>query len=235
MKIDSFTHRARLGSAGLALIAAAILFAAAAPARAEQPTIQADDRILGDPKAPITIFEYASLTCPHCAAFEEETFPKLKSEWIDTGKAKLIYRDFPLDDSAVLAATVARCLPPERFFPFIETLFKTQRNWVYRESADSKVALSRTARLAGMSPEQFNQCTSDQKLSDAVVASRLVASNRYGVDSTPTFFVNGAKVTGDLPYSQFVKYLGATSGQGAAPAEARGDGLMDRIKSWFGG
>jgi len=192
---------------GLFLTAIVGVVVGASPARAEQPTIQTDDRILGDPKAPVTIFEYASLTCPHCAAFEQETFPKLKSEWIDTGKAKLVYRDFPLDDSAVLAATVARCLPPERFFSFIETLFNTQSQWVYRESADSKVALARIARTEGMSQEQFDECTSNQKRSDAVVDSRLVASNHYDVHNTPTFFINGTKVVGEMSYSEFVKYL----------------------------
>jgi protein-disulfide isomerase len=229
-------NRTRRLLGGLALVTAAAFIAWVPHARADQPTIQANDRILGDPKAPITIFEYASLTCPHCAAFEADTLPEVKDKWIDTGKAKLVYRDYPLDDSAVLAATVARCLPPESFFPFIETLFETQHQWVYRDSADTKLALSHTARLAGMGPDQFNQCVNNQKNADAVVASRLVAQNRYGVDSTPTFFINGVKVAGDILYSEFVKYLNLTSGQNGVPAEAaaRGESLIDRIKSWFG-
>src|SRR5215469_916202 len=116
-----------------AVIAMAALHAVALPARAASaPTLQADDHILGNKNAPITIFEYASLTCPHCAVFASDTLPKLQKNWIDTGKAKLIYRDFPLDQSAVIASTIARCFPAERYFPFIETLFQTQHEWAQR-------------------------------------------------------------------------------------------------------
>lgn len=231
-----------------AAIAVAAPLVASGTARAELPSIQSDDRILGDPKAPITIFEYASLTCPHCAAFDEETLPKVKAEWIETGKAKLIYRDFPLDQSAVLAATVARCFPKDKFFPFIDTLFKSQRNWAM--SSNVKGALARTARLGGMSQDAFDKCTADQKLADSVTVSRLVAQNRYGIDSTPTFFINGTKVVGDLPYDVFVKYLNggkaeatpgpatlAASTAAAAMPAANDDaqpGMLHRVKRWFG-
>ncbi|HZL59088.1 MAG TPA: DsbA family protein [Stellaceae bacterium] len=231
-----------------AAIAVATSLIAPETARAELPSIQSDDRILGDPKAPITIFEYASLTCPHCAAFDEETLPKVKAEWIDTGKAKLVFRDYPLDQSSVLAATIARCFPNDKFFPFIDTLFKSQRSWAM--SSNVKGALARTARLGGMSQDAFDKCTADQKLADSVTVSRLIAQNRYGIDSTPTFFVNGVKVVGDLPYDEFVKYLNggkaeaipgpttpAASTSTAAMPTANDDaqlGLLDRVKRWFG-
>src|SRR5438067_2761676 len=96
---------------------------AAAGDAAKELAVQPSDRILGKADAPVTIIEYASLTCPHCAAFEKEMLPKIKSEWIDTGKAKLVFRDFPLDGSALKAALVARCAPPERFYGFIGILF----------------------------------------------------------------------------------------------------------------
>ena len=117
-----------------------LLFAGAVPAAAQTPTpkpaspeeqtrllaVSPDDRVLGKPDAPITIVEYASLTCPHCAHFDQEVLPKLKEKWIDSGKAKLVFRDFPLDQPALLAATVARCEPADRFYGFVDALFKSQ-------------------------------------------------------------------------------------------------------------
>jgi protein-disulfide isomerase len=202
------------------IFAAAIGFAAmqsvAAPTyAADVPTLRPYDRILGNKSASITIFEYASLTCPHCAAFATDTLPKLKTDWIDSGKAKLVYRDYPLDQSAALAATIARCLPEDRFFPFIETLFKDQHDWVYSDPAASRAALVRLAGLGGMSEQTFNACASNQKLSDAVLNSRLVAQKQYGVKWTPTFFINGIKVEGDQPYSVLLKALNAASSKAA--------------------
>lgn len=224
-----------------AVIAMAAIQAGAVPAHAAGvPTLQPGDHILGNKNAPITIFEYASLTCPHCAAFATKTLPKLQKDWIDTGKAKLVYRDFPLDQPAVLAATVARCFPDDRYFPFIETLFQNQDEWADRDETATKAALARIARLGGMSQDQFNACVANQKISDAVLNSRLVAAKQYGIDSTPTFFVNGTKVVGDLPYSEFVKYLEARSGEAAPdraePARAANDahrGVVATIGTWL--
>lgn len=220
---------------------AAVNLATFAAQAAGAPTLQPDDHILGNKNAPITIFEYASLTCPHCAAFATDTLPKLQKDWIDTGKAKLIYRDFPLDQSAELAATVAQCFPKDRYFPFIETLFANQQEWAYRDKAATKTALSRIARLGGMSQDQFDACVSNQKISDAVLNSRLVGQKEYGIDSTPTFFINGKKVVGDQPYSEFVKYLSAKSGAAGpnptGPARATNDthpnGGVAAVRTWL--
>ena len=225
-----------------AAIAMAAMQAVAVSTRAaDAPTLQPDDHVLGNKAAPITIFEYASLTCPHCAAFASDTLPKLQKDWIDTGKAKLVYRDYPLDQSAVLAATIARCFPAGRYFPFIETLFANQHEWAYRGAPSTKTALARFAKLGGMSQEQFDACASNQKISDAVVNSRLEGQNRYGIDSTPTFFINGTKVVGDEPYDEFVKYLNGKSGAAApgmaGPATAANDvqrGVIATIRAWFG-
>ncbi|MDE2167677.1 MAG: thioredoxin domain-containing protein [Alphaproteobacteria bacterium] len=130
---------------------------------ADVPTLRPVDRILGNKNAPITIFEYASLTCPHCAAFASDTLPKLKKDWIDAGKAKLVYRDYPLDQSAALAATIARCFPEDRYFPFLETLFADQHEWVQHDAAATKAALMRLAGLGGMSERDFNVCAANQK------------------------------------------------------------------------
>jgi protein-disulfide isomerase len=226
----------------LALIVAAFIGIAASPAlAAETPQQQSDDRVLGDAKAPITIFEYASLTCPHCAAFNQETLPKLKTEWIDTGKAKLILRDYPLDQSALLAAMVARCAPPDRFYAFIGTLFQSQQSW----EQSPKASLARIAKIGGMSQAEFDQCVTDQKLSDSIINSRLNGQQHYGVDSTPTFFIDGKKVVGELPYDEFVKNLngsadsapatGASTAATAAPAPVEpAPDMLDRVRSWFG-
>src|SRR5690348_11098008 len=143
----------------LALVAVLSL-AGVAPALAQAPTKPAanaqqllaptpQDRILGKADAPITIVEYASLTCPHCAHFDKDVLPKLKEKWIDSGKAKLILRDFPLDEPAMRAAMVARCAPPERFYPMVDTLFADQEKWA--GSRDYRAALERLAKLAGVS------------------------------------------------------------------------------------
>jgi protein-disulfide isomerase len=193
---------------------AVLLFAFAGLAQAadQVPTLAPDDSILGKAEAPITIFEYASLTCPHCAEFDQETFPKVKSEWIDPGKARLVFRDYPLDQMALKAAMLARCAPPDKFFSFIDVLFRSQMSWAAAGSAEAVLqALSRIARLGGISEDKFNACINDKALNDRILNERLVAQQQYGVESTPTFFVNGKKVVGALPYDDFAKQLTAAS------------------------
>jgi protein-disulfide isomerase len=184
---------------------------AASPAHAlETPQIKPDDRVLGKADAPITIFEFFSLTCPHCAEFEDATYPKVKAEWVDTGKAKIVYRDYPLDQNALKAAMVARCAPPERYAAFVEVLFKQQDVWgVQRDPTDS---LKKIAALGGIGADQFDKCINDQDLSKQIVAEEYEAQTKYGVDSTPTFFINGKKVVGALPYDDFVKELTGAGG-----------------------
>jgi protein-disulfide isomerase len=179
---------------------------AAAPARAADVPVQTpDDRVIGKADAPITIFEFFSLTCPHCAEFEDTTYPKLKAEWIDTGKAKMVYRDYPLDQNALKAAMVARCAPPDRYAAFVQVLFNQQTVWgVQRDPTD---ALKKIAALGGIGADQFDKCIADDALSKSIVAAEYEAQQKYGVDSTPTFFINGKKVVGALPYEDFVKEL----------------------------
>jgi protein-disulfide isomerase len=172
-------------------------------------TADSDDRVLGKPDAPITIIEYASLTCPHCAAFDAETLPKIKKEWIDTGKAKLIFRDFPLDGLALKGAKLARCAPPERFYGFIDVLFHQQDVWA--RAADPEAALGRIAKLGGMSDEQFQACMKDDTVENKVLAIRLAGEKDYKVESTPTFFINGKKLVGALPYDSFDDALKAAA------------------------
>ena len=169
--------------------------------------ISKDDRILGQPDAPITIVEYASLTCPHCAHFQAEVLPEIKKQWIDTGKAKLVLRDFPLDEEALRAAMIARCAPPARYYAFADTFFAAQDKWV--RERDYQGALAKLARLGGMGKEEFDACLRNKQLEDSIVESRFVASKTLDVNSTPTFFINGTKFTGAPTVEEFDKAISA--------------------------
>jgi protein-disulfide isomerase len=176
-----------------------------APGGGEALALKPDDRVLGKPDAPITIIEYASLTCPHCAHFEVDVLPKLKQKWIDTGKAKLVLRDFPLDALALAAATVARCVPAEKFYPLVDTFFAQQEQWA--AAHEPRGALEKLAKLAGVGDKQFKNCTEDKKLEDQVVQSRLTAAQQLGVNSTPSFFINGQKFEGAPTFEAFDQLL----------------------------
>jgi protein-disulfide isomerase len=151
------------------------------------------DVVLGNKDAPLTLVEYASLTCPHCASFANTVLPQIKKDWVETGKVKLIYRDFPLDRLALRGSVLTRCLPAERRYTFVEVLFRTQNQW----AANGEAAfdnLARTAKLAGLSDEQINACVADTKNEEAVLQSRLEASQKLAVQATPTIFLNGRPV-----------------------------------------
>lgn len=182
---------------------------AAAATTVEAPTpaatfstvaISSDETFLGRADAPVTIVEYASMTCPHCAQFHNTVLPAIKSEYIDKGHVRLVYRDFPLDNLALTAAVVARCSGSDRYFPFVDTLYKTQNNWA--RDRNPMVALSRIARLGGMSQADFEGCLKDQKITEKVLAQRLDADKTYGVRSTPTIIVNGDLYRGGLGVDQ---------------------------------
>ena len=192
----------------------ALALAGASPAVAQTPKSgdatnllapSAQDRVLGKADAPITIVEYASLSCPHCAHFATEVLPKLREKWIDSGKAKLILRDYPLDELALRAEMLARCAPPERYYPLIETFFETQDKWVVAK--DWKGALERIARLAGIGTKEFNACLADKRLEDQIAQSRLTAAQQLGVQATPTFFINGNKFDGAPTVEAFDQLL----------------------------
>jgi protein-disulfide isomerase len=176
------------------------------PAGAETPlNITTDDRILGNPNAPNTIIEYASLTCPHCAHFENDVLPELKKKWIDTGKAKLVLRDFPLDEPALRAAMIARCAPPDKFYAYVDTFFAAQEKWVM--ARDYRDALARLVKLGGMSKEEFDNCLKDTALENKIVEGRLIASKELDVNSTPTFFINGTRFAGAPTVEEFDRVL----------------------------
>ena len=173
-----------------------------------------EDIILGKPDAPITIVEYASMTCPHCAQFHTAVLPQLKTKYIDNGQAKLILREFPLDGLAVAAFMLARCAGPDRYYPMVGALFETQDTWAV-PGAEGKDKLLVIARQAGFSKEKFDQCLADKELFNKIVAVRQHANEKFQVDSTPSFFVNGKRMKGDHQLKDFDEALAAA---GAKPA-----------------
>ena len=157
------------------------------------------DQMLGKADAPVTIVEYASMTCPHCAHFHATTLPELKTKYIDTGKARLIFREFPFDPRAEAGFMLARC-SKDNYFPMIDVLFKQQANWASVENA--KDALLQISKLAGFSQESFEACLTDQKLLDDVRSVQKRGSDEFKVDSTPTFFINGNTYKGALTIAE---------------------------------
>ena len=135
------------------------------------------------------------MTCPHCANFYKEVFPEVKKKYVDTGKARFIFREFPLDGLAVAASMLARCSGEDRFYPMLEGLFETQETWAV-PGADGKEKLKLIAKQAGFSEDKFEQCLADKDLFDKIVAVRKKAHEEYGVDGTPASFVNGKKLQG---------------------------------------
>lgn len=183
--------------------------AAAAAKPSNLLAISRQDRILGNPAAPVTIIEYGSLSCPHCAHFQATVLPQLKKQWIDTGKARLVFRDFPLDQEAMAAEVVARCAPPARYYPLIDMMFANQERWVLEKNWQA--ALQRLVQLAGIGRKQFDACLADKAIADQVAQSRLVASQQLGVNATPTFFINGAKFAGEPTVEAFNQALSAAA------------------------
>ena len=153
------------------------------------------EKAIGNADAPVTIVEYASMTCPHCATFHANTLPVIKERYIDTGKARLIFREFPFDPRAEAGFMLARCAD-DNYFAMVDVLFKQQRSWAPVENA--REALLQISRLAGFSQESFEACLTDQKLLDDIRAVRQRGADNFKVESTPTFFINGNRYSGAL-------------------------------------
>ena len=159
------------------------------------------ERVLGKATAAVELIEYASLSCPHCAAFHNGPWPTLKKEYVDTGKVKLIYRDFPTDKMALAASMIARCAPEERYFGIIELMFRTQDDW--RRSKNPRGDLANIGRLAGMSQATVEACLRNKILFEVVIKQRNEGNQKLNVNSTPTFIVNGRKIDGVLSLEEF--------------------------------
>ncbi|MBU6475097.1 MAG: DsbA family protein [Alphaproteobacteria bacterium] len=180
------------------------------------------DRVLGDPNAPVTIIEYASLTCPHCAHFDTEILPQVKKQLLDTGKAKLIYRDFPLDNFALKAAMMARCVSPLKYFDMIDVLFTNQERWI--KAKDPMAALAQLGSLAGMDASQFKACTENADLQTDIVTNMKQAERVYKVNSTPTFVFNdgAAQFAGAYPVTKFEEVVASLTKAGQQGAAKQG-------------
>lgn len=154
------------------------------------------DMYLGAEDAPVVMVEYASMTCPHCASFHEKVLPDLKEKYIETGKLKLIFREFPLDPRAYAASMLARCADDEFYFPMVDVLFKQQSVWARAD--DPRPPLLQIAKLAGFTQESFEECLKNQELLDKVNETRKKAAEVYGVSGTPSFFIDGEKYSGRI-------------------------------------
>jgi protein-disulfide isomerase len=182
------------------------------PARADDTVSPADlaqagadgDIVLGSDKAPVTIIEYASMDCPHCAHFTTTTYPELKSRYIDTGKVRYIFREFPLHEIAVAGSMLARCAGNDKYMAVVEVLFAKQIDWVVAEPLQPLEGL---AKQFGFTDQSFKDCIANQKLEADILAVRDHAIEKLGVNSTPTFFINGKKVVGDLSIDQMAKEI----------------------------
>lgn len=163
---------------------------------AAQPSQAAEwkEHVLGDSDAPVTIIEYASLTCPHCASFHTEVLPEIKEKLIDTGKAKMIFRDYPLDGIALRAAAVAQCAGDDRYFGVLSMLFKSQLTWA--RSEDPIEGIKQVVRFGGMNGDAVDACLADEAMIDAIVASRMKGEQEYNVSSTPSFIIDGETIAG---------------------------------------
>ena len=163
------------------------------------------DIMIGSDKAPVTIIEYASMTCPHCAHFEETTLPELKKRYIDTGKVRYVMREFPLDALAAAGFMLARCAGPDKYETVVETLFAKQADWTMVQKPIPP--LMAIAKQFGFTEESFNTCLANQKVLDDIQAVRDHAVNKLGVNSTPTFFINGKRLVGDLSIEAMAKEI----------------------------
>jgi protein-disulfide isomerase len=160
-------------------------------------------RAIGRADAPVTVIEFFSLTCGHCAAFHNTNWTRVKAELVDTGRIRFVWRDFPLDGIALAAACVARSLPEERYGPFIGTLFQTQDRWAFQQGRQME-ELARMAALAGMDRKGFDAAAADEGLRRGILEQRLAAEREFRISATPSFAFNGRMQSGNMGFDQFV-------------------------------
>ncbi|HQS18505.1 DsbA family protein [Reyranella sp.] len=179
--------------------------AASAPSKAGLEAVQPGDHVLGDANAPITVIEYASLTCSHCAHFHTQVLPEIKKKWIDTGKVKLVYRDFPLDQIAAKAAQIAECAGNDKYFGVLDIIFRGQPQWA--TAADPLAELAKPLRIAGMGENEIKACLANEAMSNAVIKD-YQGGEAMGVNSTPTLFINGQLYRGARSVEELDGVLG---------------------------
>jgi protein-disulfide isomerase len=174
------------------------------------------ERSIGSVDAPVVVREFFSLTCPHCAAFHRETMPRVHKDLIDTGKLRMVFHDFPLDQLALTAAAVARALPPERYEPFAAALLASQDRWAFARGVNAIEELWKMAALAGLSRPTFDAAVNDQALKQAILTAQDADSKTYKIESTPSFVFNGPNAknrveSGAKPYDEFARLVAAAA------------------------
>ena len=175
------------------------------PEKSEILTVQEDDFVVGDENAPVTIIEYASFSCSHCADFHNHTYQDLKTKYIDTGKVQFVFRSFPLNEPAARASMLVACAPDESKAKFIKVLFSTQNNWAFKKNFLE--VLSNIAKLGGISQERFEQCIADSDLEHKITETRFYAAKVLEVRATPTFYINGTELSGAKNLEAFSKAI----------------------------
>jgi protein-disulfide isomerase len=174
--------------------------------------VAAGDMTLGKADAPVTVIEYASLTCPHCALAHAEVIAPMKKDYVEPGKVRFVYRDFPLDQMALNASILARCAGPDRFFGFLDVLFSGQSNWA--RVTDPIRALEQIGRMGGVPPEKFEACRNDEELKTKVLQQRMDGEKDFQINSTPTLIINGDRYSGGVPYPQLKAIIDAHLSKG---------------------
>ena len=165
--------------------------------------ISEDDFIIGDDNAPITIIEYASLSCSHCADFHINRLPDLIEEFVDTGKAKIVFRDFPFNYPALLGSMVLRCVPEDIRYEYTNALYQLQSQWVVRENAKTTKELYKIMQSGGMTKEKFNKCIDNVDLENEILHGVMAAQSEFNIKSTPSFIINGILIEGNKPIKDF--------------------------------
>lgn len=184
----------------IGLVALAMLWPALAAASGHEG-YATGEMALGPAEAKVTVIEYASMTCPHCADFHNGTFKALKEKYIDTGKVRFVFREFPFDNLALRASMLARCSGEKSFFPMLDVLFSQQKAW--SRAKDPMAALAMIGRLGGIDQAKFDACMADQSLVDVVVRNRMIGANEHKIDSTPSFVINGERISGNQELAAF--------------------------------
>jgi len=203
-------RRSLLSLVGATVIAPRVAFAQSATAAADASPF--GQRSIGSPTAPVTAYEYFSLTCTHCAHFGNVVMPQVKPNLVDTGKLQIIYKDFPLDAVALMAAQVARSLPPDEYYPFIEALFASQDDWAFAPGIDYKQSIYKYAALAGMDQTSYDAALSNDKLKQFILAGQQTAETKLNINATPTFIINGKMFPGAMEYDDFAKTVNQLAG-----------------------
>ena len=165
--------------------------------------IKEDDLVIGDKNAPITIIEYASLSCSHCANFHKNTLPDIKKEYVDTGKVRFVFRNFPYDPPSLIGSVILKCVPKDVRYDYMNALFLLRKSWVISDNAKSTQELYKIMQSGGMSKEDFNNCLERDDLANQIIKGRIDVQNEFNIQSTPSFLINGNLEQGNKSVKEF--------------------------------